>query len=183
MKPVADLKVGDRLPARDRPEGYIEVSTIEVRPNGSGRPASYISWAHDEPNAAPTIWNHRMVIHEDGGGYRLVPRRLVRDNAALAWRNCTQVPLHQLPGDFVFEYRELLDGAAITAMEMALPDAWSHTGTGFEVRLVPEDEVRDPYGVTDEVRWCAWDRAAQSIDPDALVAAAGLEAELHAHTD
>jgi hypothetical protein len=109
--------------------------------------------------------------------------RVVHDNAALAWRNCIQAPLHALSGDFVSAYRELLDGAATTAMATELPAAWKHTGTGFAVELVDFKTAEDARDVTDEVRWSAWNRAAEAIDPWALVAAAGLDAECHTFTD
>lgn len=107
--------------------------------------------------------------------------RTVADNPAYAWRNSTQECLRVLDADFVHDYRDLLDGAAITAMALTLPAAWLATGLGFTVVLVPEADMGSPYGpregVAEDWYWAAWDRAAADIDGYALVAVAGLDAE------
>lgn len=107
--------------------------------------------------------------------------RTVADNPAYAWRNSTQGCLQVLDGDFVHDYRELLDAAAVTAMTLTLPEAWATTGLGFTYEAVSEADMGSPYGPRDGVAedwyWAAWDRAADAIDGHALVIAAGLDAE------
>lgn len=104
----------------------------------------------------------------------------VNDNAANAWRNCVQAPLHELDGDFVSEYRALLDEAGENAMEAALPEAWAAMGH----QMVPVRPWReDAANMHDFTYYSAWDRAAATIDGRALLTAIGLDGEYLALVD
>ncbi len=72
---VADLRVGDRLPAPSEPCGYIEVVSIEDAPSAAPNwPLRIIQWVHNIPeNGAPSRWMKHFEVHGDGsGGWLLV---------------------------------------------------------------------------------------------------------------
>jgi hypothetical protein len=100
--------------------------------------------------------------------------KTVTDNAKYAWDDSSDFCLHRLPADFVAEYRNELDAAGIPAMEAELAAEWERRG--YTVRWVSEREMEahEDRLVPGELQWEAWEKAADRIDPYALVAAADL---------
>jgi hypothetical protein len=102
----------------------------------------------------------------------------VIDNARYAWDNRSDDadPLSALCGDFVFDYRPVLDGAAIAAMELLLTEAWAQRG--YEVQWGSWQQMGDGFGrsrtLPDETYWAVWDEAASKVDADALLDACDL---------
>lgn len=108
------------------------------------------------------------------------PAKTVTDNAKYAWDNSSQYCLAGLADDFVSEYRDLIDAAAITAIEPELRTEWARRG--YTVEFGPWDNLRSSEverPLDDVDYWLVWDQAADRLDGYALVAAAGLNEQLH----
>jgi hypothetical protein len=106
------------------------------------------------------------------------------DNAQYAWDNSTQYCLASLPEDFVSEYRDLLDKAAIAAIVPALRRAWAVRG--FTVEFGSWEDLRSPdveRPLSDSVYHAVWDEAADALEGTSLVADAELNEELAGWTE
>ncbi len=110
--------------------------------------------------------------------------KVVSDNAAYAWNNSTQACLGALPDDFVFDYRDLLDGVAIAAIEPELRAAWARRG--YLVEFVSRNEMASSEVdrlVPDETYWQVWDEAADRLEATELASAAELNDELFGYRE
>lgn len=118
-------------------------------------------------------------------------RTVVTDCPAYAWRNADDASrcYHQLPDDFVHDYRALLDEAVTQIREDGtslfgdvLAAVWAEHGYTVEFVEVPEGDVfrRD---VPMETHWKVWDEAAYRLDADQVVKTAGLVGVRATYTD
>lgn len=108
----------------------------------------------------------------------------VIDNPEYAWCNSTQACMAALPDDFVSDYRDLLDGAAVDAIEPELRAAWARRG--YRAEFVSRDEMASAEvdrQVPDETYWAVWDEAADRLEATELASAAELNDELFGYRE
>lgn len=107
---------------------------------------------------------------------RFAPAHVV-ENARYAWDNSKQACLAALPEDFVCDFRDKLDEAAVATIAEVLTVLWERRG--FAVRFVsPEEMDRSDRSVADGIYYATWDEAADRLDAHKLVEAAELNDEL-----
>jgi hypothetical protein len=111
----------------------------------------------------------------------------VFDNAEYAWNNAPEagdLMLASLPDDFVYDYRELLSGVAVAALEPLLRIEWARRGYGVEFvprNVIGSSEVERL--VPDETYWAVWDAAVGGLEATELAAAAELNDELFGYRE
>jgi hypothetical protein len=114
-------------------------------------------------------------------------RPCVIDNAEYAWNNAPEASdamLASLPDDFVYDFRELLSGVAIAALEPLLRAEWARRG--YDVEFVPRNVIGSSETkrvVPDETYWAVWDAAVSRLEATELVAAAELNDELFGYRE
>jgi hypothetical protein len=110
---------------------------------------------------------------------RFAPADVV-ENARYAWDNSRQACLAALPEDFVCDFRDKLDEAAVAAIAGVLIVLWERRG--FAVRFVAPDEMdTSDRPVADGIYYTTWDEAADRLDAHKLVEAAELNDELNGY--
>jgi hypothetical protein len=113
--------------------------------------------------------------------------RTVVDNAEYAWNNApeaSEAMLASLPADFVYDFRDLLSGVAVAALEPLLRIEWARRG--YEVEFVPRSVIgssETKREVPDETYWAVWDAAVGRLEATDLVAAAELNDELFGYRE
>jgi hypothetical protein len=111
----------------------------------------------------------------------------VIDNAEYAWNNAPEASdamLASLPEDFVYDFRELLSGVAVAALEPLLRIEWARRG--YEVVFVPRNVIGSSEverAVPDETYWAVWDAAVGRLEATELAAAAELNDELFGYRE
>ncbi len=113
-------------------------------------------------------------------------RPSVVDNAEYAWNNSVEadVVLAALPDDFVFDFRDLLSGVAVAALEPLLRIEWDRRG--YDVEFVPRNVIGSSETkrvVADETYYEVWDAAVSHLEATALAAAAELNDELFGYRE
>lgn len=107
---------------------------------------------------------------------RFAPEHVI-SNARYAWENSTQACLAELPGDFVHDFRDKLDEAAVAAIAEVLAVLWKRRG--FKVQFVsPKEMDTSDRSVADGIYYATWDEAADRLNAHKLVAAAELNEQL-----
>lgn len=109
--------------------------------------------------------------------------KTVVDNAKYAWDNSYAEELAALPADFVRDYRDALDKAAVDAIVPHLIAAWRRRG--YSVTFGPFEllESGESRLVSNETYWAVWNEAADRLDPHELVATAELNDELNGYRE
>jgi hypothetical protein len=112
--------------------------------------------------------------------------KTVVDNAEYAWRNSVEadVVLAGLPDDFVYDFRDLLSGAAVAALEPLLRIEWARRG--YVVEFVPRNVIGSSEVervVPDETYWAVWDAAVSRLEATELASAAELNDELFGYRE
>jgi hypothetical protein len=113
--------------------------------------------------------------------------RTVIDNADYAWTNAPEASdamLASLPADFVYDFRDLLSGVAVAALEPLLRIEWARRG--YEVEFVPRSVIgssETKRAVPDETYWAVWDAAVGRLEATELVAVAELNDELFGYRE
>jgi hypothetical protein len=110
----------------------------------------------------------------------------VVDNAEYAWRNSVEadVVLASLPDDFVYDFRDLLSGAAVAALEPLLRIEWARRGHVVEFvsrNVIGSSETER--AVPDETYWAVWDAAVSRLEATELASAAELNDELFGYRE
>jgi hypothetical protein len=115
-------------------------------------------------------------------------RPCVIDNAEYAWNNAPKASEAMLsgglPDDFIYDFRELLSGVAVAALEPLLRIEWAKRG--YDVQFVPRNVIGSSEVerlVPDETYWAVWDAAVSQLEATELVAAAELNDELFGYRE
>lgn len=113
-------------------------------------------------------------------------RPCIVDNAEYAWNNSVEadVVLAALPPDFVYDYRDLLSGVAIGALEPLLRIEWARRG--YDVEFVPRNVIGSSETrrvAQDALYHEVWDAAVSRLEATELAAAAELNDELFGYRE